>query len=434
MQFQLPGHNLIVINDSKIAFDLLEKRGSIYADRPTIHMAELMGWGWNLTFMPHSHAWRVRRRYLHQHLHAGANAKLAGLQTRSAYAFAQRLLDTPSDFIPHIRRAAASNIMRTAYGIEIVDNDPFVAIAEDAMATLSPEVVPGKWLVEFIPALKRIPAWFPGAKFQRVAHNARKYAEALVNVPFERVRSDMASRPQCMVSAALARPDSDETLVKETAAVMYLGGADTTVSVLMGFFLEMVFCPEVQLKAQDELDRVVGRDRLPTFADRARLPYVEAVIREVYRKYPVLPLGLPHMAEEDDVYDGMFISKGTILVSNIWGLLRNPAVYPDPEGFKPERYLRGGQIDACVPDPRLHIFGYGRRVCPGKHFADSSVFIVIATTLACFDIGKAVDENGSEITPSGEMDEGMVSTPEHFKCAIRPRSDKVQTLVAEALD
>lgn len=104
----------------------------------------------------------------------------------------------------------------------------------------------------------------------------------------------------------------------------------------MSFFLEMILHPELQHKAQEELDRVVGRDRLPTFADRESLPYIEALIREVYRVYPVAPLGerpgmslsmmvrtnmcagVPHVAEEDDIYDGMFISKGTAILANIW--------------------------------------------------------------------------------------------------------------------
>lgn len=84
------------------------------------------------------------------------------------------------------------------------------------------------------------------------------------------------------------------------------------------FFLAMTVYPEVQRKAQEEIDRVVGRDRLPTMADRQNLPYVEAVVREVLRWQPVAPMGLPHTSTADDVCEGYFIPKGSMLLANVW--------------------------------------------------------------------------------------------------------------------
>lgn len=80
----------------------------------------------------------------------------------------------------------------------------------------------------------------------------------------------------------------------------------------------MVLHPEVQLKAREEIDYVVGDVRLPTAEDRGKLPYIEAVVKEVFRFHPVAPMGLPHLATEDDLYEGYLIPKDAIIVPNIW--------------------------------------------------------------------------------------------------------------------
>ena len=80
----------------------------------------------------------------------------------------------------------------------------------------------------------------------------------------------------------------------------------------------MTAYPEVQRKAQEEIDRVVGSDRLPNIRDREDLPYVNAIAKEVLRWHPVGPLGFPHLSTEEDVYEGYFIPKGSIVIPNIW--------------------------------------------------------------------------------------------------------------------
>jgi hypothetical protein len=84
------------------------------------------------------------------------------------------------------------------------------------------------------------------------------------------------------------------------------------------FFLAMTLFPEVQLKAQEEIDRIVGTKRLPNFEDRANLPYVDAIVKEVLRWHPVGPIGLPHMTTEDDIFNGYLIPKGALMFANIW--------------------------------------------------------------------------------------------------------------------
>ena len=93
--------------------------------------------------------------------------------------------------------------------------------------------------------------------------------------------------------------------------VNFIEAIHKTVSTLYGFFLAMVLYPEVQRKAQAELDSVIGQDRLPTLEDREQLPFIEAVVKETLRWNTVTPLGAPRAVVEDDVYDGWLIPAGT---------------------------------------------------------------------------------------------------------------------------
>lgn len=187
----------------------------------------------------------------------------------------------------------------------------------------------------------------------------------------------------------------------------------------------MVLFPEVQRKAQEELDRIVGTDRLPTLADRPSLPYNNAVMKEVLRWHPVAPTGIPHVAAEDDNYNGMFIPKGTTLIPNIWLFTHDETNYKDPYRFKPERFLG----ESPEVDPHTLVFGFGRRICPGRELADSSVFLTIVMSLSTLNISKAVDDKGSEIDPKVDFMAGVISHPAEFRCDIRPRSKKAEQLV-----
>ncbi|KAF8515563.1 cytochrome P450 [Gautieria morchelliformis] len=120
-----------------------------------------------------------------------------------------------------------------------------------------------------------------------------------------------------------------------------------------------------------------------------------------------------------------FIPKGTIIFGNSWHILHDEAIYgPDPDDFKPERFLVSG-----VEYPSA-AFRYGRRICPGRHYADDSVFITVASVLHVFNITPARDSTGSEIPISKAFTSGFFSYP--FKCTIQPRSATAEGLISQA--
>jgi cytochrome P450 len=123
----------------------------------------------------------------------------------------------------------------------------------------------------------------------------------------------------------------------------------------------MVLNPKAMKKAQEELDRVVGKGELPDSSHEDKLPYIDALIKEILRWSPPLPLAFPNRAMQDDVYRGYLIPKGATVLENVWAICRDPRIYPDPETFNPERFLKDGKINPLVFNPEDRVFGTGRR-------------------------------------------------------------------------
>ena len=180
--------------------------------------------------------------------------------------------------------------------------------------------------------------------------------------------------------------------------------------------LAMLVYPETQARAHAELDAVVGRARLPTFADYPHLPYIRAMVKEVLRWRPVGPLGVPHRSTEDDWYEGMFIPKGTICIPNMWHMNRDPDVYgEDAADFDPARHLdaTSGKFTSGASGAKDdgHVsYGFGRRICVGRHVADNSIFINIAVMLWTSKIERKRDGSGQflPLDVDGFVDEGLV--------------------------
>jgi len=210
----------------------------------------------------------------------------------------------------------------------------------------------------------------------------------------------------------------------------YAAGGDTTVSALASFFLIMVLYPDVQRKAQAELDNVLEPGCLPKFSDRSKLPYIDALIKEIHRWNPVVPTAIPHKLTQDDVYKGYHIPAGSTIIPNSWAVMHDPSLYPDPFSVVPERYLKeDGKLN---PDPRLFAFGYGRRICPGQLLAEDTLFIVVAMVLATLNIDKAVNSDGLPMEPKVNYTGPTITHAAPFECRISPRSAETEQLVMMA--
>ena len=192
-------------------------------------------------------------------------------------------------------------------------------------------------------------------------------------------------------------------------------GAETTATTLTWWMLAMIAFPEVQRRAQAEIDAVVGLSRLPTFSDAPQLPYVRAVVKEIIRWRPALALGVPHAAIDEDWYKGMYVPKGTLCMSNLWHCNHDRTIFgEDADEFRPERHLdeHGESLPGPVETNQAgHAgFGFGRRICVGKDLANDTLFISTARILWAAKLERARDENGKQVPLDTEtlVDAGMV--------------------------
>ncbi|KDR73253.1 hypothetical protein GALMADRAFT_251844 [Galerina marginata CBS 339.88] len=434
---KLLGRPMIIVNSASI-MDELDKKGAIYSDRPVLEMGgELVGYSQTLVLISYGARFRTYRKHFSRYLGSPKPIQqLYPLVENETRRFLKRTLVKQDGLLAHLRKLAGGIILRLTYGYEVVDGeDPFVNLIENANDNFNAATVPGAFPVDFFPSLKKLPEWCPGSGFLKTAREWAKATDKMVEVPYNYAKQQIAAGTAApsFVSTTLeneASMSADEIRdLKFTASSMYGGGADTTVSAEYAFYLAMVLYPDVQKKAQAELDAVVGNGRLPTFNDLPQLPYINATVTEVLRWNSVAPTGVPHTALEDGYIAGYFIPKGSLILTNLWNMLHDPETYPDPFTFDPERHIASPGKEP-QQDPRKLCFGYGRRICPGMHLAEASLFSCVAMSLAVFDIEKTV-ENGVPVTPVHESTSGIISYPKPFKCAIKPRSEKAASLITE---
>ncbi|KAF9815575.1 hypothetical protein IEO21_04496 [Rhodonia placenta] len=432
---------VLVVHSLSAARELLDGKNSVTSDRPhMVFLREFLGYDSCFAFIPYGETWRQQRKWVHTALETKESlASYSQSQRRAVHALLSDLLDKPERYPqPYIKRFMAAMMMEIVYGHTMTsEDDAFVRTADEAIdETVKVGAIAS--MVDFLPILRRMPSWFPGMGFRKKTLRIRQLVQKTMDEPFEMARKTMINdhrQSYCVARIISSQSEGrllllDQLLLKYAAGALYMVLVNQTATVLSTFLLAMILHPEVLQKAQAEIDRVVGGTRLPNVDDRASLPYVDCIIKEVYRcAFPFV--SIPHAMSRDEVLRGYHIPRGTVIVPNMWAITQDPMVYPEPGTFRPERFQEMDSHTAEQADPRKFIFGFGRRICPGRHFADVTIWLTVASIIAAFDISKARDAGGNEIMPRMSFTSGLVSLPEPFECDIRPRTTKTQRLISQ---
>ncbi|QRV78104.1 cytochrome P450 family protein [Ceratobasidium sp. AG-Ba] len=365
-----------MISDPDLVLELFEKRAANYSDREENAMANLTGWNTDILFLHYGPTLKRYRTMLNRALNNRVATDYIPLQQHEVQKLMMRLIEEPKDFMSHIRLLAASIAIRLAYGHKVESyDDQFVRTAEKHMEGFS-DMQEWHWMVNVFPILRYLPDWPSVIPFRRRAAEIKQVVDAHREKPFAAAQEQMAAGTAeiSFVSRLLQSEDGGpvdhETSehVKCVASTLYAAGSDTTVSAVQSFFLAMTLYPEVQAKAKAEVTSFLNQ-RLASDgsygiilpADRPSLPYTSALIRELLRWHPIVPIAGHRSGDRDD---NNVIVKGetyriparSIVGANIWHIFHNPDVYESPEIFMPERFLTKNP----PPEPETYAFGFGR--------------------------------------------------------------------------
>ncbi|KAL4940598.1 hypothetical protein BDV06DRAFT_213320 [Aspergillus oleicola] len=441
----------IWLNSPKAVRDLMDKRGSIYSDRPHMPMAfDAVSNKRRQFFMPYGDRWRSVRKVSHAALNLTSSNSYIPVQDYESKQVLFELLHAKDDweFYDINRRYSSSVIITITYGHRIADwQDPLYKKIYTLLEHFTAMAEPGRWLVDTFPSLAALPSWMVqnwwaiGRKWH--AYDSKVYLD-LYNSLMDQIKAGTA--PDCFVKDFYLSNPADKGIDMETAAYtagsMVEAGSESTSTAINTFLLACLLFPHVVKPAQDELDRVVGSDRIPTFDDEANLPYVAALARETLRWRPITKIGAPHASSQDDWYNGYFIPKGSMVVLSWWAIHFDDTRWDAPQNFNPMRYMKepywsmttAEAMNTSQPDSRDHYaFGAGRRSCSGVHVAQNSLFINIARTLWGFNVGKSKDPTtGKILEPDSTTETGFLAIPKRFPCHLEARSAKHAKIMEQA--
>ncbi|KAL5388329.1 hypothetical protein PMIN02_007761 [Paraphaeosphaeria minitans] len=429
---------LIMLSDKRTVHDLLEKRSAIYSERPKDQQL-MTALAENFAFWDANPAWRASRK-IAAHFVSPKNLDetIMAIQEAEASQLMHDLLNAPEDFFNHVKRVTASVASIVIFGFRAPTPDSFWATCVyDAIDQINLATTPGSYLpIDQFPVLNYVPSFLvPSKQRAKTCFNTVSsiWIEAHSRVVARRQKGDhRMSLGDRLVSGEM-KSDVKMTPRQEANFIgtLHQGAADTTSTMILTNILYLAKHPWIQKKAQEELDRVCGDRRMPTWDDFGDLPYINCIVKESMRMRPVLPTGVPVRVNRDDWFDGYLIPKDSTVFCPAYNIHMNADLYPDPETYNPDRYLDRPLLAmsyAGSPDynNRDHYsYGAGRRICVGIHLAERTQWRLTARLLWAYSIKPEIDAKGNEIEVNTDAYEvGLLCSPMPFKVRFVPRSEK----------
>ncbi|EIW81679.1 cytochrome P450 [Coniophora puteana RWD-64-598 SS2] len=447
-------NKFVVVASYEAALEIMEKAGGSTADRPrAVVGGELMARSGRLIFEGVGDHFRTVRKAVHTALQPKAAKSYQPIQIDHARRVILNIMDDPDKFADHLQAYASSVTIQIMYG----KCTPTSATSPEVQRILlvgrngGNTLIPGRFIVEALPVLK------PLHRLRGMKH----ICDALENTPGlwwlgrvlgafgwemagwarheQGLADEMMGRVQQEMAEGTAGPSFLRNMIEtqdehrlpdyelaEVTSVLFSAGSDTTTVGLNFAILAAAEFPEELKKVHEELDKVVGRERAPSFDDMGSLPLLQAFIEEVLRWRPIVPIGIAHGANRDVHYNGYVIPEGTMVLGSHWAISRDPAAYPNPDSFLPSRWLE--KPVASPPsspklrtDLRFFTYGFGRRVCPGQHVASRSLFLNLALIFWAFDVVRPSKDTVYDIDAWKDT---LVTRPSPFKVRFVQRVPK----------
>ncbi|KAH0900581.1 hypothetical protein HID58_040084 [Brassica napus] len=391
-QLRLGNRLVYVISSRSMAEECFTGNDVVLANRPKFIVSKYVGYNaTHLIAASYGDHWRNLRRI--------AAVELFSTQRLNAFLYIrkdeiQRLISRLSRDSLHgfvqvemkslLANLASNNIIRMAAGKryygEENDEAKFVRQLVSEVVTSAGAGNPADYL--------SIVRWF--TNYEKRIKNLGNRFDAFLQRIVDKKRADK-EKGETMIDRLLSLQETQpdyytDDIIKGLILTLTIGGTDTSAVTLEWALSNLLNHPEVLKKARAEIDDKIGFGRLVDEPDIVNLPYLQNIVSETLRLYPAVPLLLPHVSSDDCKVAGYDVPRGTMVLTNVWAMHRDPMLWEDPELFKPERFEKEGEAEKLLP------FGMGRRACPGAGLAQRLVSLVLATLVQCFEWERVGEE------------------------------------------
>ncbi|KAJ4292525.1 hypothetical protein N0V90_009188 [Kalmusia sp. IMI 367209] len=435
----------VIVSDPGVAKDLMITQGAVFSNRKEMFIkSQTVFAGRGVTATPYNDRWRKHRRIATMWLNQQAVESYIRVLDFEATDMLHALYTDSEQGTVHINpqtyagRCSLNNMLTITFGFRTDSiRHPMVGTALRLSRAFMNCTGPMSNLVDFVPLLQWLPSPLRSRGKQLHRDLVETYGGLIKGV--ERRMKEGEPVDDCLAKTMIQIQEEeklDHLDMSILASAFMIGGVETTASIMQWFTALIPAYPHIQKRAQEELDRVVGRNRLPTLEDEINLPYCHAIIKEVERCHNPFWLGTPHTASSDFVYQGNLIPKDTVVVLNTWTMHHDEHRWENPMEFNPDRYITDllpTSASANLADPyeRDHwMFGAGRRICPGMVVAEREIWLAISRMLWAFDMveipGKPIDLK--------EYDGKSGRSPVPFEVVLRPRFEKVGEVIRREVE
>ena len=375
-----------------------------------------MGWGRTLTFLKWGDKFKLHRKMFQSTFSRSNIGIFCPMQLQESRKAVRSLIKDPGSWRDSTLLMTTSIIFRIAFGQEVPsESSPYCEMTKAASQATTAGGIAGTSLVDILPLIRFVPSWLNPSSALRHARMSRKAIQAIHDQPWDAnmraIGADTAPSSFMKIhwdhfveNVKAGRPQEVSLAdIKGATGAVVIAGGNTTWATILSCILFLTRHRDIQRTIQAKLDVELyseGPERLPESGDRCKLKCLDDFIMETMRCLPLNPLNIPHKSLRDDVYRGMFIPAGTMVLTNTTAMATDAGTYKNPHVFDPSRYDRG------EPYP-LGNFGFGRRKCPGNWLALGSVHSFLATFLAVFELKQATDDNGNPKVPEPGVSVGL---------------------------
>ncbi|KAM1004313.1 hypothetical protein ACFX13_004587 [Malus domestica] len=401
--------HVIAVKSPEIAREFLKKNDAVFASRPVTMATHILSSGYVTTgVVPWGSQWKKMRRVLIADVFNQSRVHwLLGKRNEEADNLVKFLYNqcsvNPNGSVVNVRTAAlfySGGVMRRMifnsryFGKGREDGGPGFEEEEHVSALLTMLLHVYAFCVsDYLPWLRVFDIGGHEKKVRDALKITKQYQDPVINERLQQWRDGKRTEPADLLDVFISLKDANgqpllsSEEIKAQITELQLATVDNPFNAGEWALSQMLNQPEMLKKAEEELDRVVGKHRLVQESDIPKLPYIRACSREALRLHPVAPFNLPHVSNADVVVAGYFIPKGSAVLLSRLGLGRNPEVWENPLRFNPERHLNGDadqKVELEEHELRFITFSTGRRGCMGGSLGTTITVMLLARLLQGF--------------------------------------------------